>query len=143
MKTTLLKAGTSTFCYLTHVFQVEELISNTRLNITSEEKVFLAVLNWVRHDLNTREKHISRLMRHVRLPLVTRDFLVSHVDSDNLIRDNPECKEYLLEAMRYHLLPEQRAMLANERTTLRRPEGLKPYLFAIGEREPLICKISL
>ncbi|KAL0271210.1 UNVERIFIED_CONTAM: hypothetical protein PYX00_008380 [Menopon gallinae] len=112
--------------------EVEELISNTQLNIASEEKVFLAVLNWVRHDLTNREQYISKLMRHVRLPLMTRDFLLSHVDSENLVRDNSECKELLLEAMRYHLLPEQRSQLMNERTTLRRPEGLKPYLFAIG-----------
>lgn len=93
----------------------------------------MAVLSWVRHDLNTRKKYISKLMRHVRLPLVSRDFLLSQVDSDNLVRENSECKEFLLEAMRYHLLPEQRSALANERTTLRRPEGLKPYLFAIGK----------
>jgi len=34
--------------------------------------------------------------------------------------------------MKYHLLPDVRPTLANERTKPRRPEGLKPYLFAIG-----------
>lgn len=64
---------------------------------------------------------------------MTRDFLLSHVDSENLVRENSECKELLLEAMKYHLLPEQRSLISSERTTLRRPEGLKPYLFAVGE----------
>lgn len=40
---------------------------------------------------------------------------------------------YLLRhTSRYHLLPEQRQSLSSYRTTHRRPEGTKPYLFAIG-----------
>lgn len=68
---------------------------------------------------------------------MTRDFLLSHVDSEHLVRENSECKELLLEAMKYHLLPEQRSLISNERTTLRRPEGLKPYLFAVGKWKKL------
>lgn len=83
-------------------------------------------------------------MKHVRLPLMSRNFLLSHVDSEILIRENSECKELLLEAMRYHLSPEQRSAFASERTILRKPEGLKPYLFAVGEYEIiskyLICR---
>jgi kelch-like protein 17 (actinfilin) len=71
-------------------------------------------------------------MKHVRLPLISRDFLMSHVDTEVIVRENTECKELLLEAMRYHLLPEQRSSMASERTTTRRPDGMKPYLFAIG-----------
>ena len=73
-----------------------------------------------------------QLMRHVRLPLMARDFLMSYVDSEALVRENAECKELLLEAMRYHLLPEQRSALTTERTVERRPEGMRPYLFAVG-----------
>ena len=72
-------------------------------------------------------------MKHVRLPLVSREFLTTHVDTEALVRENTECKELLLEAMRYHLLPEQRSSLASIRTTSRKPDGMKPYLFAIGK----------
>ena len=71
-------------------------------------------------------------MHHVRLPLMARDFLMGFVDSEPLIRGNTECKELLLEAMKYNLLPEQRSALANERTVERRAEGMQPYLFAVG-----------
>lgn len=73
-----------------------------------------------------------QLMKHVRLPLISREFLMTHVDSENLVRENTECKELLLEAMRYHLLPEQRSSFTSIRTTSRKPDGMKPYLFAIG-----------
>ena len=54
-------------------------------------------------------------------------------------RESIECKELLLEAMRYHLLPEQRSSLSTERTTSRKPDGMKNYVFAIGES----CNIEL
>lgn len=112
---------------------MEELISNSQLNISSEEDVFTAVLNWVKHDLNTRSQYISKLMVHVRLPLVNRDFLMTRVDNERLIRDDGQCRELLLEAMRYHLAPERRCALSTPRTMERKPKGAEPYLFAIGK----------
>ncbi|XP_030759639.1 kelch-like protein 17 isoform X1 [Sitophilus oryzae] len=112
--------------------EVKELISNSQLNISSEEDVFTSVLNWIKHDLIEREKYISELMIHVRLPLVNREFLMTRVDNEQLIRDNSECRELLLEAMRYHLAPERRCALSTTRTMERRPKGANPYIFAIG-----------
>ena len=42
-------------------------------------------------------------MKHVRLPLISREFLMTHVDTEVLVRENAECKELLLEG-RYFLL---------------------------------------
>lgn len=74
-----------------------------------------------------------QLMSHVRIPLMSREFLMTCVESESLVRDNTECKELLLEAMKYHLLPEQRSALITERTLERKPEGMRPYLFAVGK----------
>lgn len=41
--------------------QVNDLISNNQLNICSEEKVFVAVLNWLKHDLTERKQHIAEV----------------------------------------------------------------------------------
>lgn len=41
--------------------QVEELISSNQLNIASEEKVFLAVLSWVKHDITERVQNIAKV----------------------------------------------------------------------------------
>ena len=86
---------------------------------------------------------IFQLMKHVRLPLISRDFLMTVVDTESLIRESLECKELLLEAMRYHLLPEQRSSLTTERTTLRKPDGMKHYVFAIGKLYKQVFKVSL
>ena len=57
---------------------------------------------------------------------------MNYVDKEPLVRETQECKELLLEAMRYHLMPEHRGSLTSYRTSHRQPEGTKPYLFAIG-----------
>lgn len=41
--------------------EVKDLISNSQLNISSEEDVFTAVLNWVKHDLPDRSQYISKV----------------------------------------------------------------------------------
>jgi kelch-like protein 17 (actinfilin) len=119
----------ATLCYF---FQVQDLISNTQLNISSEEKVFTAVLNWIKHDLVERKKHIAELISNVRLPLLNREFLMENVETEVLVREDNFCKELLLEAMKYHLLPEQRSSLVSQRTLERKPEGMRPYIFAVG-----------
>lgn len=57
---------------------------------------------------------------------------MSCVESETLIREDSHCKELLLEAMKYHLLPEQRSSMMSLRTVERRPEGMRPYIFAVG-----------
>lgn len=94
--------------------------------------MFTAVLNWIKHDLLERKKYIAELISNVRLPLLNREFLMENVETEPLVREDPLCKELLLEAMKYHLLPEQRSSLVSQRTLERRPEGMKKYIFAIG-----------
>ncbi|XP_068798520.1 kelch-like protein 2 isoform X3 [Struthio camelus] len=58
------------------VEQVCSLISSDKLTIVSEEKVFEAVIAWVNHDKDVRQELMARLMEHVRLPLLSREYLV-------------------------------------------------------------------
>ncbi|XP_028343026.1 kelch-like protein 17 isoform X3 [Physeter macrocephalus] len=112
--------------------QVLELVSSDSLNVPSEEDVYRAVLSWVKHDVDTRRQHVPRLMKCVRLPLLSRDFLLGHVDAESLVRCHPDCKDLLIEALKFHLLPEQRGVLGTSRTRPRRCEGAGPVLFAVG-----------
>lgn len=80
-----------------------------------------------------------QLMKCVRLPLLSRDFLMSNVDTELLVRHHSECKDLLIEALKYHLMPEQRGVLSNSRTRPRRCEGASTVLFAVGKgRSPLM-----
>ena len=78
--------------------EVDELIASSQLNVDKEEKVFEATIAWVRHEYPERRKYVYKLLRHVHLPLISRDFLMTTVDSEPLVRENPDCKELMLEA---------------------------------------------
>ncbi|NXY45244.1 KLHL2 protein, partial [Ceuthmochares aereus] len=107
------------------VEQVCSLISSDKLTIASEEKVFEAVIAWVNHDKDVRQELMARLMEHVRLPLLSREYLVQRVEEEILVKNSSACKDYLIEAMKYHLLPtEQRALMKSTRTKLRTPASL-------------------
>ena len=45
-------------------------------------------------------------MEHVRFPLLSREYLVQRVDNtgDNLFNRHPVCKDYVIEALKFHLL---------------------------------------
>ncbi|XP_055499147.1 kelch-like protein 3 isoform X5 [Leucoraja erinacea] len=56
--------------------QVCSLISSDKLTVATEEKVFEAVISWIKYDKEARLEHMANLMENVRLPLLPRDYLV-------------------------------------------------------------------
>jgi kelch-like protein 2/3 len=120
------------------VEQVNRLIADDRLAVSSEEQVYEAVVSWTKHDTTgSRHDLISRLMEHVRLPLLSQDFLVQRVEEEPLVKNNNVCKDYLIEALKYHLLrPEQKLLYITPRTKLRSPAGLPKMMLVVGGQAP-------
>uniref|UniRef100_A0A3B3Q6K2 Kelch like family member 2 n=1 Tax=Paramormyrops kingsleyae TaxID=1676925 RepID=A0A3B3Q6K2_9TELE len=117
--------------------QVCSLIASDKLTIPSEEKVFEAVIVWVTHDKDVRQEHMSHLMEHVRLPLLSREYLVQRVEEETLVKNSSACKDYLIEAMKYHLLPaDQRSMMKTIRTRMRTPISLPKVMVVVGGQAP-------
>ncbi|XP_064600633.1 kelch-like protein 2 [Liolophura sinensis] len=114
-----------------------KLISSDRLTVTSEEQVFEAVITWLQHDLPNRGENVAQLVEHVRLPLMPQEYLVQRVEAEPLIKENSNCKDYLIEAMKYHLLkPEQKMVYKTPRTNPRTPIGLPKVMLVIGGQAP-------
>ncbi|KAG1670546.1 Ring canal kelch [Nymphon striatum] len=110
--------------------QICRLISSDRLTVPSEEKVCL-----LKHEC--RQECLAVLMEHVRLPLLAQEYLVQRVEEEMLLKSNINCKDYLIEAMKYHLLkPEQKAIYKTPRTKPRSPVGLPKVLLVIGGQAP-------
>lgn len=72
--------------------QVVKLICNDCLMVPSEEKVYECVISWVLHDVEKRQADIAQLMEHVRLPLVSQEYLVQRVEQEQLLKANLRCK---------------------------------------------------
>uniref|UniRef100_A0A667WXV9 Kelch like family member 2 n=1 Tax=Myripristis murdjan TaxID=586833 RepID=A0A667WXV9_9TELE len=117
--------------------QVSSLIASDKLTIPTEEKVFEAVIAWVNHDKDVRQEHLAHLMEHVRLPLLSREYLVQRVEEECLIKNSSACKDYLIEAMKYHLLPaDQRALMKTARTRMRTPACCPKVMVVVGGQAP-------
>ncbi|XP_046669511.1 kelch-like protein 5 [Homalodisca vitripennis] len=110
--------------------EVAKLLSSDDLNVPSEEMIFHALMSWIGHDVTTRKKGISKLLSLVKLPLLSPSFIADHIETEVLFREDRGCQELIMEAMKYHLLPERRPMLQSVRTRPRK--STVGVLFAVG-----------
>lgn len=107
---------------------VGQLLKSEDLNVTSESQIFEALCVWAEHDEQSRKRYLAKLLGFVRLPLLTPEFLVDKVEMSSLFRDMSPCRELIIEAMKYQLLPKRRFQLQNSRTTPRRSTVGKLYV---------------
>lgn len=75
--------------------QMIDIISRDSLNVRCEEDVYTAVMNWVGSDTEKRQEDLVKILEHVRLPLVTWDFLKEHVEKDSAMTSSKDCKQFL------------------------------------------------
>ncbi|XP_034146895.1 kelch-like protein 5 isoform X1 [Esox lucius] len=109
--------------------EMDRLLSSDDMNVSDEETVVTALLNWVRHDCSARQPHLPSLLAHIRLPLLKPQFLAD-LESNPLLRDSVECQRLLMEGMKYHLLPQRRPLLQSPRTRPRK--ATVGVMFAVG-----------
>ncbi|XP_073968463.1 kelch-like protein 5 [Rhodnius prolixus] len=108
--------------------EVAKLLKSDELNVPSEEDIFYGVMSWVEYDKDSRSKDIANLLQCVKLPLLSPSFLADVVEP--WIKDNAETLILLMEALKYHLLPERRSDFYSWRTVPRKSTiGL---LYAVG-----------
>jgi hypothetical protein len=50
------------------------------------------VVSWVQHELEHRQGHLAQLMEHVRLPLLSQEYLVQRVEEEPLLKANLQCE---------------------------------------------------
>ncbi|MEE6462259.1 hypothetical protein FKM82_001532 [Ascaphus truei] len=109
--------------------EIAKILASDDMNIPNEETIFNALLTWVRHDVEQRRTDLSKLLAYIRLPLLAPQFLAD-MENNPLFRDDIECQKLIMEAMKYHLLPERRPMLQSPRTKPRK--STVGMLFAVG-----------
>lgn len=100
--------------------EAAQLLASEDLNVPSEELIFQALVLWLKHDIEKRSKDMARLLGLVRLPLLSPQFLTDHIETNSLFKEDRECQELILEALKYHLLPERRSTLQSARTKPRK-----------------------
>ncbi|XP_060533723.1 kelch-like protein 5 [Cylas formicarius] len=94
------------------------LLSMEDLNVSSEEQVFNALMCWVQHDPIKRDRYMGQLLALVKLPFLSAAFLCDQVEP--AIGNDPICQKLIMEAMKWHLLPERRVQMTCARTRPRK-----------------------
>uniref|UniRef100_A0A1B0AXS4 BTB domain-containing protein n=1 Tax=Glossina palpalis gambiensis TaxID=67801 RepID=A0A1B0AXS4_9MUSC len=122
--------GFDEFLNLTHE-KVIGLISDDDISVSSEEKVYECVINWLRYDKPQRQQHTADLMQHVRLPLLARKYITQKVNKEPLLKRSIKCRDLIIEALNYHLEPSE---ITTVRTIPRKPVDLPRILLVIGGR---------
>ncbi|XP_053733547.1 kelch-like protein 6 [Synchiropus splendidus] len=82
---------------------LESILGRSDLDVKSEERVFEALMRWIRARPDERCRGLARLLSRVRLPLMDPAYFVDNVESDELIRLCHETFPLLQEARTYHL----------------------------------------
>ena len=86
------------------VKEVIELVKSDDILVGSEEDVYNAVTNWIRHDISTRKEHADELYDYVRFPITSKRFLDETVPKNELLLTE-KISVYLKDAFEYHLNP--------------------------------------
>ncbi|XP_024877101.1 kelch-like protein 5 isoform X2 [Temnothorax curvispinosus] len=110
--------------------EVAKLLESEDLNVPSEETIFHALVTWLEHDPENRSKDASKLLGLVKLPLLSPAFIADNIESNEMFKDQRMAQELVIEAFKYHLLPERRSLLQTGRTKPRK--ATMGTLLAIG-----------
>ena len=81
--------------------EVEKWISSDEIVIDAEENVFEIILRWIDQDKRKRSGKFSELFSHVRLTYLSRDYLLSHVVTNNLVKENVDCLDNVRDALEW------------------------------------------
>uniref|UniRef100_A0A8C6Y4S5 Kelch like family member 1 n=1 Tax=Naja naja TaxID=35670 RepID=A0A8C6Y4S5_NAJNA len=109
--------------------ELHKLLASDDVNVPDEETIFHALMKWVKYDLQRRCNDLSMLLAYIRLPLLPPQILAD-LENHALFKDDLECQKLILEAMKYHLLPERRTLMQSPRTKPRK--STVGTLYAVG-----------
>ena len=100
------------FCLLP-LDEVTSLLTSDILNVSSEEQVFEAMLQWLQFDLTNRTQYISKLLSCIRLVHIDPVYLMEKVCKNELFMKNTESQEMIFNTLAYHAVKKQRPLYGN------------------------------
>ncbi|KAI5942563.1 kelch-like protein 1 [Manis javanica] len=109
--------------------ELHKLLASDDVNVPDEETIFHALMMWVKYDMQRRCNDLSMLLAFIRLPLLPPQILAD-LENHALFKNDLECQKLILEAMKYHLLPERRTLMQSPRTKPRK--STVGTLYAVG-----------
>lgn len=107
---------------------IDTIVGSSSLNVSNEVEVFEAVMLWINHDKENRKQHLPSLMAKIKLPLINTGYLMDNIASNDLVRTNLGCRDYMDEAKNYQMY------LANLVSDIKITERMRPRKSYAGKR---------
>lgn len=109
------------------------LVSSNELNVTDEDTVCDTVIKWIDHDFDNRKTHIDELLRAIRLPLVTIQYLsTTLLGCDMANSAGPSGTVLIKEAAIYNSCSNRHSAFSSKRTLQRNTSKLNDVIVVIG-----------
>ena len=110
------------------------LLSSDKIQVRSEEDVYVALENWLHYDYDKRKQYVPELLRCIRVPLLSLEFLQYKVFSAPFIKCNTKCQLILARVMneRPEKLPDY----------LCTPRALPQSVYIIGGRNSVYRQLN-
>ena len=99
------------------VKEVERWISSDDISVAVEADVFEIILKWIEQNKRERKASFEQLFRHVRLPFLSRDFLIDVVTNE-LVEGNFDCFKLLSQALKLTRFSSEENLLQSPRKGL-------------------------
>ncbi|XP_032829812.1 kelch-like protein 25 isoform X2 [Petromyzon marinus] len=109
---------------------IAELLSSDELEATEETHVMQALARWAQHDSDARRPHLPRLLRCVRLGLLSKEFLSATLNGGDggVFSGEPPCRIALEEALAWR----RSSMQSSELGTMAHPRRNSLTMFLIA-----------
>ena len=108
------------------------IITESSIQVLSEDVICDTVLRWVKHDLAARESDLDILLEFICLPKVSGPYLYDTLFTDQLMTTNKRFAELVKEALCYHLKEEQREAIMARQPTLRASKDIHKVVVLVG-----------
>lgn len=113
------------------VEELSTIIRDDELAVANEEMVCEAVFRWLAYDSENRSMHLANIIEHLRLPLVSPEYLLNISQQRGLLKEDIVCRVMLEEAKRYHMLPARRQEFTSKRASYRNAYDLEEVLVVL------------
>lgn len=110
-----------------------ELLKCNSLQVYSEDEIFHAVELWINHHYEQRKFYASEVLQHVRLPLISLEFLETRVVPASFVKNDSECQMLLATALNDHK--------SNLPSYMLTPRSQPQALYTVGGRNSMSCQL--
>ena len=106
-------------------------LTSDLIDVRSEETVYSAVMQWIKHDMTKRQAYKCALMEHIRLATLPLQFLEDVVAADPHMSKCVKCHSLMDEAKQYHETTTKDAL--NQRRRSMQTETFVPRLSTVAK----------